>query len=181
MSEETPTLYCANHARVATSLRCNRCEKPICSKCAVLTPTGYRCKECIRGQQRSFETARWTDYPLGIGVAAVLSFIGSLLATNLGFFTIFIAPIAGTGIAEAVRYLIQRRRSKLLYRLITAAALLGSLPLLINNLIIVIVILTGSSGPESLLSLTRILWPGLYAIVVTSTIYYRLSGVVINR
>ena len=35
--------YCANHPGVETSLRCNKCGKPICAKCAVRTPTGYRC------------------------------------------------------------------------------------------------------------------------------------------
>ena len=87
MTDETSTLYCANHPTQETSLRCNRCEKPVCSKCIVLTPTGYRCKQCVQGQQRSFDTARWVDYPLAFFTAAILSFFGSWLATNLGFFT----------------------------------------------------------------------------------------------
>ena len=103
------------------------------------------------------------------------------MSANLGFFTIFIAPIAGTAIAEAVRYLVQRRRSKLLYRLTTLGALLGSLPILINNLIIFVSIFTEAGGLQSIYSVFGILWPGLYAAIVTSTIYYRLSGVVINR
>ncbi len=52
-SSSTPT-YCANHPGVETSLRCNKCGKPICAKCAVRTPTGYRCKECVRGQLKDF-------------------------------------------------------------------------------------------------------------------------------
>lgn len=180
MSDEVQMNYCANHPQVETSLRCNRCEKPICSKCAVLTPTGYRCKECIRGQQRTFETARWVDFPVGIATAGILSFLGSLLAANLGFFTIFIAPIAGTAIAEAIRYLIRRRRSKLLYRLIAAATLAGSLPILLSNLF-AFFFLAGSAGPEGLFSIFGLIWPGLYTLIVTSTVYYRLSGVVINR
>ena len=35
--------YCANHPTVETTLRCNKCGKPICAKCAIRTPTGYRC------------------------------------------------------------------------------------------------------------------------------------------
>jgi hypothetical protein len=64
MIEKTEELYCANHPQTPTSLRCNRCEKPICPKCAVKTPIGYRCKECVRGQQKIFDTAQWYDYPL---------------------------------------------------------------------------------------------------------------------
>ncbi len=40
---------CANHPERETGLRCNRCGKPICSQCAVQTPVGYRCRECVRG------------------------------------------------------------------------------------------------------------------------------------
>ena len=110
MSDIPPTLYCANHPDTETTLRCNRCEKPICSKCAVLTPTGYRCKECVRGQQKLFETAQWYDYPIVIVVVGLLSFLGSLLVTFIGFFTILLAPAAGFVIAEAARLVPQRRR-----------------------------------------------------------------------
>src|SRR5512140_2507734 len=96
-------LHCVNHPNVETTLRCNRCERPICARCAVLTPTGYRCKECVRGQQKIFETALWYDYVLAVVLAGGLSFAGSLLVQVLGFFTIFVAPIAGVVIAEAVR------------------------------------------------------------------------------
>src|SRR6266700_3112765 len=65
---DTDTLYCANHPTVATSLRCNKCNKPICHKCAVLTPVGYRCRECVRGQQQVFETVVWYAF----GLAALL-------------------------------------------------------------------------------------------------------------
>jgi len=83
------TLYCANHPNVETSLRCRSCEKPICAKCAVLTPTGYKCKECVRGQQKVFNTAVWYDYVLAFVIAGVLSYIGSLITGRLGWFIIF--------------------------------------------------------------------------------------------
>jgi len=69
MTEAPTPIYCANHPQVETSLRCNRCGKPICPKCAVSTPTGYRCRECVRGQQKVFETAEWYDYPLAVVIA----------------------------------------------------------------------------------------------------------------
>ena len=46
MSEINNTLTCTFHPNVETQLRCNRCNKPICIKCAKHTPTGYRCPEC---------------------------------------------------------------------------------------------------------------------------------------
>src|SRR5512137_790802 len=103
MTEASPKIYCANHPTVETSLRCNKCEKPICAKCAVLTPTGYRCKECIRGQQKIFETAGWMDYPVIFVVVALLAYLGSLIGYRIGFFVILLAPAAGGIIAEVAR------------------------------------------------------------------------------
>jgi len=163
-------LYCANHPNRETLLRCNRCERPICTECAALTETGYRCKDCLRGQQKIFETAQWTDYPLGIIVAGVLAFIGSLLAGFLGFFTLFIAPVAGVIIAEAVRWVTKKRRSRTLYRATTLGAVAGALVL---PLVSVLGLLLGIGGG----AIWSLIWQVAYVILITSTVYYRLSGI----
>lgn len=173
MSESLSALYCANHPTTETTLRCSRCEKPICARCAVLTPTGYRCRECVRTQQKTFDTSRWYDYPLAFILASVLSYFGSRIIPSLGFFSIFLSPVAGVIIAEVVRLVIQRRRSKRLFQIATAAAALGSLPLLLLiGLAVVTLVLNGQMGP-----LLRLVWQGLYTFMVTSTVYYRLSGI----
>ena len=120
MTEETtPKLYCYIHPDRETLLRCNRCEQPICSQCAVLTPTGYRCKNCVRGQQKIFDTAQSTDFIAAGGISLVLSFVGSLLVLSL-------APLLfGGGIGGILG---------LIYR-------------------------------------------GLYTVLVTSSVYYRLGGI----
>jgi hypothetical protein len=171
MSDVTPTLYCANHPSVETSLRCNNCDKPICPKCAVLTPTGYRCRECVRSQQKTFDTAEWYDYPLAFVTAIVLSYLGSRIVSFIGFFTIFVAPIAGVIIAEAIRFVIRRRRSKNLFLIATVAVVLGSLPTI---LILLAGNLLGFGGIRALLPLV---WQGLYTFIATSTTYYRLRGI----
>ena len=53
----TETLYCYVHPTRETSLRCNNCDRPICAACAVRTPTGYRCRECVKRQQKVFDTS----------------------------------------------------------------------------------------------------------------------------
>ena len=174
-SDPAPTLYCANHPNRETSLRCNRCEKPICPDCAVLTPTGYRCKDCVRSQQKVFETAQWWDYPLALCIAAGLSFIGSLVVPLVGFFTLFVAPIAGVIIAEAVRLVTGRRRSKRLYQLTAAAVVLGSLPLLAMSLLGLA--FSGLGGGSSLFAILPLIYRGLYTVMVTSSAYYRLAGI----
>jgi hypothetical protein len=168
----SPIVYCANHPETETTLRCSRCEKPICPKCAVLTPTGYKCKECVRGQQKAFNTAQWFDYPLAFLIASGLSFLGSLIAPRLYFITIFVAPIAGSLIAEIVRAVLQRRRSPQLYLWTAIGTAVGSLPLLLLGLL---GLLLGGSG-----NFLPLIWQGLYTFLVTSTVYYRLSGIQIR-
>jgi B-box zinc finger len=174
MSDNPPVLYCANHPTVETSLRCNNCNKPICPKCAVRVPTGYRCKECVRNQQKVFDTAEWYDYPIAFGVALVLSFGGSFLARILGFFIIFLAGIGGVVIAEIVRFAVRRRRSPRLALWAAIGAILGSLPLILYTL--VVGLLFGSLGG----GLLNLVWLGIYVFTVTSTVYYRLRGIRIS-
>ena len=170
-------LYCYNHPTVETSLRCNRCERPICTRCAVLTPTGYRCKECVRGQQKIFETAQVIDYPLAFVIALALGYIGSLVASVLGFFTIFIAPIAGMIIAEAVRLVTRKRRSKRLFQIAAAGAALGALPLVLRVLLRLLLVSGGGNLGGSIGFLLPLVWQGLYTVLVVSSVYYRLAGI----
>jgi len=129
----------------------------------VLTPTGYRCKECIRGQQKIFNTATWLDYPLIFAVVAVLTFLGSLIAYRIGFFVILLAPVAGGIIAEIARLVTRRRRSKQLFILAAVAAIVGCLPI----------------GLQFILgfSLFGLIWHLAYAVLMTSTLYARLAGI----
>lgn len=169
MTDIPATLYCENHPQTETNLRCNRCSKPICPKCAISTPTGYRCAECVRNQQKLFETSRWYDYLSATILAGLLSLVGSRIITSFGFFTILLAPVAGVIIAEVVRFAIQRRRSKLLFQIAAIATAVGSSPFLLIGLLI---LLQGNLG-----GLWSVLWQGVYTFIVTSTVYYRLGGI----
>ncbi|RME06029.1 MAG: hypothetical protein D6803_07535, partial [Anaerolineae bacterium] len=131
---ENLTTTCANHPDRPTALRCNRCDKYICSKCAVLTPTGYRCKECVNTQQKVFDTAQWYDYLTGSITAAALAYLAGLILVQLSFFVLILGPMAGVAIAEAVRFVIRRRRSRRLFITLAAATALGALPHLLGDL-----------------------------------------------
>ena len=166
--------YCANHPGVETTLRCNKCGKPICAKCAIRTPTGYRCKECVRGQLKIFDTALWYDYVLGFITAGVLGFLASLLAlfvsglSFIGWILIIIgAPTAGVVIAEGVRLVIKKRRSRALFITIAVAMVLGALPVIIVNLIS--------------LNLFGLIFQGIFLFIATPVVYTRLSGIQLNR
>jgi hypothetical protein len=174
----TGVLYCANHPTVETSLRCNRCNKPICSKCAVLTPVGYRCKECVRGQQQIFETVVWYDYLVAGALAAILGGLAGALLVNLGWFTIFLAPVAGGAIAEVVRVAVRRRRGRNLYLVAAGAYVVGCLPLFAVGLIVILSgLLGGGGGGAGLGGLFRLLWPAIYTALAVGTFYTRLRGI----
>jgi hypothetical protein len=178
MTEDQPKTFCYIHPTVETALRCNQCGEYICAKCAVHTPTGYRCNACIRQQQKKFDTSQPMDLVFAVVVAGVLSFLGSLVISWVvgfwGFLSIFLAPIAGTIIGEAARKVTGRRRSKKLFQAVWMATAVGALPLFIFNLLIFL--LTLGSGAGGWLSILRPVWFGYYLVTVTTTAYFRISG-----
>ncbi len=178
MTVETPLTVCYNHPDRETGLRCSRCERPICPSCAVQTPTGYRCKDCIKKGQKVFNTAQWSDYPLAVIIAGVLAFIGSLIASFLGWWIIFIAPVAGVIISEAVRLVIGKRRSPALFKAATAAVVVGCIPLILYNVVVGILGLMAGAGGGGFIN---IIWLAVYAFFTTTTTYYRLTGIQIKR
>jgi hypothetical protein len=175
---DSQSLTCYKHPNRETMLRCNKCDRPICSECAVLTPTGYRCKECVRGQQRVFNTAQPLDYILAVVAGAGLSYLGSYLVAFIGFFTIFAAPLAGVVIVEAIKKLTGNRRSRPLFIAASLAAIAGSLPLLIARLLPLWLGL--QSGGFSLYGLLPIIWQAAYTILAAGSVYYRLTGIKIG-
>ena len=169
----TGTLYCYVHPNRETSLRCNNCNRPICASCAVRTPTGYRCRECVRGQQKTFDTSEWYDYLTGFLVAALLSAVASFLVTlvgGIGFFGWFLiaagAPTAAVAIAEGVRAVTRRRRSRPLFMTVAAGVVVGALP------VILLQVFTNPFG---------VLFQVIYLVIAVPVVYSRLSGIQLFR
>lgn len=119
-SDDPDMLFCANHPNTETLLRCNKCGKPICMKCAVQTPVGYRCTECIHQQQNVYFNAGSNDNFVALAVGFVVSAIAAPLAgmilLRFGFFGLIIAFIAGSGagslLAQIIRRSVGRRRGR---------------------------------------------------------------------
>lgn len=121
-------LYCKRHPKTETTLRCYQCGAPICSQCAKRTPVGYQCPDCKRGLKRRFEQARPLDYGIATIVSLILGGIAGTLLPTLGWFTIFLSPIAGTIIAEIIWRLIGRRYSEKLWWIVAVGIVVGTLP-----------------------------------------------------
>jgi hypothetical protein len=170
----TETLYCYVHPNRETALRCNNCNRPICASCAVRTPTGYRCKECVRERQKTFDTAEWYDYVLGFATAGILSGIASFLVTligGIGFFgwliIFFGAPTAAMLIAEGVRAVTRKRRSRPLFVAVTIGVVLGAAPFILLQVFA--------------FNVFGIIFQVIYLVIVTPVVYTRLSGIQLFR
>ena len=170
----TETLYCYVHPTRETSLRCNNCNRPICAACAIHTPTGYRCRECVKGQQKAFNTSEWYDYISGFIVAMLLSAVAAFLVTligGIGFFGWFLiaagAPTAAVAIAEGVRLVTAKRRSRPLFITIAVGVVVGALPVILFQILST--------------NLFGVLFQVIYLVIAVPVVYSRLSGIQLFR
>lgn len=127
MSDDEVT-YCSYHPNVETRLRCSKCGAPICPKCAVQTPVGFRCPQCVRSQQAVFYTATPLDYAIAVVVGLVISTIAAFILGRLGIFlALILGPVAGGVIAEVVRWAIRRRRGRWIWLAVSGCIVAGAL------------------------------------------------------
>jgi hypothetical protein len=121
--------FCVNHPSVETGLRCNRCGDPICVRCAVHTPVGYRCKKCIREQQAGYYTGLPVDYIIAALVSLPVAAAGAFLTSTLGWFlfAIFIGPAAGALVSDLAWRAVGRRRSRYLWLVVCGSIVVATL------------------------------------------------------
>lgn len=94
----------------------------------MLTPVGYRCKEC--GKERSAtQTLEPRQLVPGLVVAFGVPFAAGYLATlvPLGFFLIFIGAAVGSAVGQLIRKVIGMKSSPMLAFLSVAGYFLGAL------------------------------------------------------
>jgi hypothetical protein len=128
----------------------------------------------VRGQQKVFNTSEWYDYILGFVVASVVSGFAAFLVTMIGGIGIFGwfliaagAPTAAVVIAEGVRLVTGRRRSRSLFITIAVAIVLGALPVILFQLMS--------------LNIFGIVFQVIYLVIAVPTVYARLSGIQLFR
>jgi len=154
-------IYCSYHPNVETRLRCSKCGRPICPKCAVQTPVGFRCPDCVRGQQAIFYTATPLDYGIAVVVGLAISTLAALILSQMGIFlALILGPVAGGVIAEVVRWAIRRRRGRWIWLVVSSCIAVGGLLSLILSALLF--------SPTSLLSLI------IYVALAIGTAYARL-------
>lgn len=180
----TAPVYCINHPKTETLLRCNKCGNPVCIKCVVRTPVGYRCKTCLNLQHAGYYNATSIDYVLVLVVGIVASTIGGAIALALSgfwFINIFYGPAAGGAIAEVIRRSVQRRRGKYLALASALTVVLGAL-VIVGGLRLPLLI-AGLTQPEFLPVVAGSMLRGLfniglliYLVLAVGTVYARLRS-----
>lgn len=149
---EDEVVTCPVHPKEVATLRCNRCGRPMCTKCAVRTPVGYRCRECVRQQQDKFFDAQALDYVIAGVVSVAISLVGAYLLAQFrfGFFIIFIAffvsSAVGGAIGAIVRALTRKRRGRYTPLVVAAGVIIGALPALLINPLMAVVFMFLATG-----------------------------------
>jgi hypothetical protein len=127
---------------------------------------GYRCKACIKEQQETFFDIVWYDYVFTLLVALPLALVASAIIPGIGWLTIFVAPFAGTLIAEAVRLVTRKRRGRWLPIVVSLCIIAGGLPTILGGLL-------GLSLTSSFLG--SVIWQVVYLALAVSSAYYRIK------
>lgn len=70
--DESSESYCYGHKDTPTKLRCSRCERPICGRCAIPASVGQHCPECVAEARRSTPKIRTALQATAPGVRAII-------------------------------------------------------------------------------------------------------------
>ena len=126
-------MRCATHPEIETTLRCNKCGKPICPKCLVHTPVGARCPDCARLYKLpTFQiTARYILIAAGtgLGMAIACGLIWGVLSSlvNFLYLNLLLAAGAGYAIGEVVSLSVNRKRGTILVLIASLAVVVSYL------------------------------------------------------
>ena len=161
-------LVCYRHPNRATSLRCYNCGKPICSSCAIKTPVGYSCPDCIREKEDVFFNAKPLDYVIAPAIGLVLSLVTGYLVSRFalggGIFTylimLFVGGIAGRFIGQLSKQAIGLRRGRYLPQVMVVMLILGTAVWVLPYLLL-----------GGLSSLILFVGPGIFLFVAGGALY----------
>lgn len=75
VTEESGQLYCYGHPKEPTRLRCSRCERPICGRCAIPASVGQHCPECVAEARKSAPKVRTALQATAPAVRAIMGIV----------------------------------------------------------------------------------------------------------
>jgi hypothetical protein len=125
--DEPAALRCYRHPDRETYVRCGRCDQPICSRCAMQGPVGFRCRQCGRPKNDPLTSMRPSQLAIGLGVAALGGVVVGLLTGFGGIFGLLIAWFAGGIIADAVIRFVGFKRGPRMMATLFGGIVIGAL------------------------------------------------------
>jgi len=120
-------MYCYRHPDRETRVRCGRCDRPICTRCAMQGPVGFRCKQCGTLAYDPMTSLRPTQALLGLLVATGLAAVVGFIAWQIGLIGIIIGFFAGGVIAESVIRVIGYKRGPYIVAVVVVGIVAGIL------------------------------------------------------
>lgn len=93
---EPAETYCYAHPKTPTKLRCSRCERPICGRCAIPASVGQHCPECVAEARKSAPKVRRASVAKSpVAVAIIVVTVISFMAQQIlgGEYTFRLASI----------------------------------------------------------------------------------------
>jgi hypothetical protein len=95
-------LFCYRHPDRETYVRCGRCDRPICPRCAMQGPVGFRCRSCGKPAIDPLRTIKPGQAVAGFAIAVGAGTVGAVLGLQTGFFGILVGFFAGGITADLV-------------------------------------------------------------------------------
>ncbi len=119
---EPAALRCYRHPDRETWVRCGRCDQPICSRCAMQGPVGFRCRQCGRPARDPLTSMRPSQLAIAAATAVAGGLVVGLVTSRIGFFGLLIAWFGGGVIADAIMRFVGVKRGPIM-----AATLIGGI------------------------------------------------------
>lgn len=123
---DSPPLHCYRHPDRETWIRCGRCDQPICTRCAMQGPVGFRCRECGRPARDPLTSIRTSQLAVGLGISILGGLVVGLVAGRIGFLGLLLAWFAGGLIADAVIRFVGFKRGPKVMAMLFGGILIGA-------------------------------------------------------
>ena len=117
--------FCYRHPQRETLLRCGRCDQPICTRCAMQGPVGFRCRQCGRPSYDPLTSLKPSQLAVGGGVALVGGLVSGV-AGSIGLFGLCVALFAGGVAAETIRRTVGYKQGPVFAALVFGGLILGA-------------------------------------------------------
>ncbi len=124
--DEPTALRCYRHPDRETWVRCGRCDQPICTRCAMQGPVGFRCRQCGRPARDPLTSLRASQLAIGFGISALGGLVIGLVGGRIGFFGLLLAWFAGGLIADSVIRFVGFKRGPRIMTVLVGGILVGA-------------------------------------------------------